>query len=72
MKGKRLKRVKKLALEEEPMYKFSRNSQITFSDFNQPLGMKMNANNRWVKKAEMIPWDKIEEKYAWRRGRIIR
>lgn len=55
MQGKRLKRVKKLALEEEPMYKFSRNSQITFSDFNQPLGMKMNANNRWVKKAEMIP-----------------
>ena len=46
------------------MYKFNRNSQITFSDFNQPLGMKMNANNRWVKKSEMIPWDKIEEKYA--------
>ena len=46
------------------MYKFNRNSQITFSDFNQPMGMKMNANNRWVKKSEMIPWDKIEEKYA--------
>ena len=46
------------------MYKFNRNSQITFSDFNQPLGMKMNANNRWVKKAEMIQWDKIEGKYA--------
>lgn len=46
------------------MYKFNRNIQISFSDFNQPLGMKMNANNRWVKKAEMIPWDKIEEKYA--------
>lgn len=64
MQGKRQKRVTKLALEEEHMYKFNRNSQITFSDFNQPLGMKMNANNRWVKKAEMIPWDKIEEKYA--------
>ncbi len=46
------------------MYKFNRNSQITFSDFNQPMGMKMNANNRWVKKAEMIPWEKIMEKYA--------
>lgn len=46
------------------MYKFNRNIQISFSDFNQPLGMKMNANNRWIKKAEMIPWDKIEEKYA--------
>ena len=46
------------------MYKFNRNIQISFSDFNQPLGMKMNANNRWIKKAEMIPWDKIEEKYS--------
>lgn len=32
------------------MYKFNRNTQITFSDFNQPLEMKMNANIRWVKK----------------------
>lgn len=32
------------------MYKFDRNSQISFIDFNQPLRMKMNANNRWVKK----------------------
>ena len=24
----------------------------------------MNPNNRWVKKAEMIPWDDIEERYA--------
>ena len=30
------------------MYKFNRNAQITFSDFNQPLGMKMNANNQKV------------------------
>lgn len=46
------------------MYKFNQNTQITFSDFNQPLGMKMNENNRWIKKAELIPWDKIEVKYA--------
>lgn len=46
------------------MYKFNRNSQITFSDFNQQLGMKMNESNRWVKKAKIIPWEKIEEKYA--------
>lgn len=31
------------------MYKFNRNAQITFSDFIQPMGMKMNENNRWVK-----------------------
>jgi hypothetical protein len=26
--------------------------------------MKLNPENRWVKKADMIPWDDIEEKYA--------
>ncbi len=46
------------------MYKFNCNHQITFTDFNQPLGMKLNPNNRWIKKAEIIPWDKIEGKYA--------
>jgi len=45
------------------MYKFSDN-QISFSDFKQPIGMKMNATNRWVKKAESIPWKIIEKKYA--------
>ena len=29
-----------------------------------PLGMKLNPENRWVKKAETIPWDEIEQRYA--------
>jgi hypothetical protein len=45
------------------VYRFSDN-QLKFSDFEQPVGMKMSADNRWVKKAELIPWDKVEEKYA--------
>jgi len=45
------------------MYKFADN-QIKFSDFGQPIGMKMNPNNRWVKKAELIPWKEIELRYA--------
>jgi hypothetical protein len=45
------------------MYKFSDN-QLKFSDFGQPVGMKMSAENRWAKKAELIPWDEIEERYA--------
>lgn len=45
------------------MYKFS-SKQISFSDFKQPIGMKINPNNRWVKKAETIPWDEIEKHYA--------
>lgn len=45
------------------MYKFGDN-QISFSDFGQPVGMKMSAENRWVKKAENIPWAEIEPRYA--------
>ena len=46
------------------MYKFDKEKQISFTDFNQPQGLQMNPENRWVKKAEMIPWDTIEEEYA--------
>ena len=46
------------------MYKFKREKQISFTDFNQPQGMQMNPNNRWVKKAAMIPWETIEAEYA--------
>jgi hypothetical protein len=45
------------------MYKFS-DGQISFNDFGQAQGMKMNPENRWVKKAENIPWQEIEERYA--------
>ena len=46
------------------MYKTNRNRQFSLSDFNQPVGLKMNPENRWIKRAEMIPWMEIEEKYA--------
>lgn len=46
------------------MYKFDRNHQFSFSDFNQPLGMEMSSENRWVKKATLIPWNEIEDRYA--------
>lgn len=45
------------------MYRYS-NGQISLSDFQQPIGMHLRENNRWVKKAQSIPWDKIEAKYA--------
>lgn len=46
------------------MYKKNRNKQLAFSNFNQPLGLQLNPDNRWVRKAETIPWDAIEERYA--------
>ena len=45
------------------MYKY-RSKQISLTDFNTPVGMKLNPDNRWVKKAELIPWDEIEQRYA--------
>lgn len=45
------------------MYKIP-SKQMTFEDFNQPIGMHMNSANRWVKKAELISWDEIETEYA--------
>lgn len=46
------------------MYKTVDKSQITFFDFNQPMGLHMNPNNRWVRMAEIVPWDEFETKYA--------
>lgn len=46
------------------MYKYDRNHQFKLLYFNQPIGLKMNPDNRWVKKAATILWNEIEEKYA--------
>ena len=46
------------------MYKPIDKLQHTFFDFNQPIGLQMNPNNRWIKMADNIPWDMFEEKYA--------
>lgn len=45
------------------MYKY-KSGQISITDFGQPMGMHLNENNRWVKKAAMIPWNEIEKRYA--------
>lgn len=45
------------------MYKYP-SRQIRITDFGMPLGMKLDPENRWVKKAETIPWEEIEDRYA--------
>jgi hypothetical protein len=45
------------------MYKFKDN-QLSLTDFGQAVGLKLNAENRWIKKAQSIPWDEIEVRYA--------
>lgn len=46
------------------MYRPIEKLQHSFLDFNQPMGLKMNPGNRWVKLADLIPWKKFETKYA--------
>lgn len=45
------------------MYKFD-DGQISIDEFEQPIGMHLKADNRWVKKAMSIPWGTIERRYA--------
>ena len=64
MQGNPGKYPKKLAPAGAEMYKKDRFRQFGLTDFNQPLGLKMNPENRWVRYAATIPWEAIEEKYA--------
>lgn len=45
------------------MYKF-KDKQLSLTDFGQAAGLKLNPENRWIKKAQSIPWDEIEIRYA--------
>jgi len=49
---------------QKNMYKPNNRSQQSFLDFNQPMGLQMNPNNRWIKMADNIPWGVYEETYA--------
>lgn len=46
------------------MYKKDRLRQLGLTDFNMPIGLKMNPDNRWIRKAALIPWSDIEKRYA--------
>lgn len=45
------------------MYRYS-NGQIRLADFGQPIGMNLKEENRWVKRAKLIPWNDIEKRYV--------
>jgi hypothetical protein len=46
------------------MYRKRDREQMTIEEFKLPFGGKLDANNRWVKMAEIMPWDMIEDMYA--------
>ena len=46
------------------MYRKPPANQLAFEDFVLPFGGKLNGQNRWVRLAELIPWDEVEAIYA--------
>jgi len=46
------------------MYRRSTPGQLSFENFYLPFGGKLSGDNRWVKMAELIPWDEFEADYA--------
>ncbi|MBP5509913.1 MAG: IS5 family transposase [Kiritimatiellae bacterium] len=45
------------------MYKAEKSVQMTFEDFNQSYGMKLNVKDEWIVVANSINWAAVEEKY---------
>ena len=52
MQRKYINCYKNLAFGGKLMYKFERYRQLGPANFNQPVGFKMDPENRWVKKSE--------------------
>lgn len=46
------------------MYRKRSDRQLSFGDFGQPAGMNLDPSNRWIRRAEEIPWKEIEDEYA--------
>ena len=46
------------------MYRRKEGNQLSFDDFFLPFGGKLSGDNRWVKLADLIPWDELEHHYA--------
>jgi IS5 family transposase len=46
------------------MYRREPRHQLSFDDFCLPFGGKLSGDNRWIKLAELIPWDELVDDYA--------
>ena len=43
---------------------FKASKQISFFEFGEAAGIKLNPENRWIKMSQGINWDEIENKYS--------
>jgi hypothetical protein len=46
------------------MYRSNCPGQLSFENFYLPFGGKLSGENRWVKLAQLIPWEAFESEYA--------
>ncbi|MFC2115513.1 IS5 family transposase [Bacteroidota bacterium] len=46
------------------MIKYTPSSQLTLENFKHPFLQQLDANNRWVQLAELVPWDELAGIYA--------
>ena len=46
------------------MYRKKDLDQLVIEEFRMPFGGYLSAQNRWVKLAGLMPWERIEEIYA--------
>jgi hypothetical protein len=46
------------------MYRRSTPGQLSFENFYLPFGGKLSGKNRWVKLAQLIPWEEFEAQYV--------
>jgi hypothetical protein len=45
------------------VYRRERRDQLSFKDFFLPFGVQLSGENPWIKLAELIPWDELEDDY---------
>ena len=46
-----------------PMIRYHSQKQLSLAEFDWPFQTALDANNRWVKLSECIPWDELAEGY---------
>lgn len=46
------------------MYRRKRPNPLWFKDFFIPFSGQLSGDNRWIKLADLIPWDELEDDYA--------
>ena len=46
------------------MYRREHRHQLSLADFFLPFGGNFSGDNRWIKLAELIAWDELEDYYA--------